>query len=146
MKTYDEKIKKLWDETQPVLTDYERRDLINNIWARIEHRKKLALAGKVAVSVVVMVMVVIIALNPFSEKGTSPTTNYTIYEGITFYDPGLAETLATIPEEQIYEVLAAGEIDSIANAVLNENDINDALNTLTEAEQETLLLALADRI
>ena len=142
MREFDEKIRELWQKTQPVLTSYEREEIRIGVWDRVRrHRRALVLRTAIA-SAAVVVLAVMIALNPFG--GNAPKIDESSYY-LALSDEAIVEQLADTPDSILYSAFFGDDIDSIAAAVLYyEVNISIALEKLTPQEQEEILLALAE--
>ncbi len=145
MKNFDDDIKKLWRQTEPALTSWEREEVRRNVWAKIERHKKLVRLeyGFAAAAVIIIAAVIVFNMSPTGQNGTVGDIDYYT---LSVDEDELIENLDSASVVQVYSAIAGGEIDSIYNAVIEDSDPDDVFSSLPEDEQEQILLALSEQI
>ncbi|MCD6595308.1 hypothetical protein J7L68_06515 [bacterium] len=142
MNEFDEKkFDEIWESTMSVLTPREMEKIRGGIWHKVEKHRKALKFRAVFVTTAIIIIAVIIAIDPFSSGNNIDQNDFFVFSEKDYW-----QQLEKIPEDEIiYEVIDT-DIDSIANVMIYESDIESAISTLSNDEQEELLVALADEI
>ncbi|RKZ34536.1 hypothetical protein DRQ33_01900 [bacterium] len=136
----EKKLTQLWDSTRPVLTSHESESIRRGVWQKVEHHRTAVKLRTAFVTAAVIIIAVLIALNPFSSTQTAD------YDLLVIDDADYWEKLEQIPQDELVYAVMGNEIDSIANVMIAQSDVEDAVSLLSEDEQKELLIALANEM
>ena len=142
MSEFDEKkFERMWETTEPNLTPREIEKIRKGVWHRVrKHRTAVRLRTAFA-STIVIIIAVIIAVNPFSNVGNTDQNNFFIVSEDDYW-----QQLEKIPEDELVYSIMSTDIDSIENALISQSSVETAVSSLSDDEQEELLVALADEM
>lgn len=135
----DDDIKELLNLTTPELTTRESEFIRRGVWRKIERHKT---AVKVRTTLAATAAVIIIAV--IATIGTHEQIAENEWISVLSEDELMEEIATAIPSEQITTELLQQDGNSISDAIIADADIEDAVATLSNEQQEELLLALSE--
>lgn len=131
-------MKQLLERTDAVLTARDGERIRRGVWRKVRRHRTMVKVRYALATAAVIVIAVIATLR------TSPDIGTNGWDVALMTNDELMQEIAQMPSGQVAAEMLEYEGDSIAEALLSDSDISDAVATLSADEQEELLLALSD--
>ena len=129
-------ISELFERTEPSFFSDDSERIRDGVWRRVRRHRTIVKARVAIAAVAVIIIAVLVTLK------TSQTTAVNDWDIAIMTDDELMQEASKLPQVELVNEIIGSEAEAIEVALLTEADINEVIQTLSEDEQEELLLAL----
>jgi len=138
MNSENDNLRELFERTAPKLSQSEDETIRQGTWRKYHRHKKVLIMQTAIPAIALLIIALTISLKPQKQMISNE------WDIALMNDSEIFAEVSQIQDESIISEMIGADGDSIADMLLNDLDIEDALNSLPNEEQNQIFQELVN--